>query len=45
MSDGDISVLLIAKKTAGNYGLAPKKWLAQLEAIRALPELQQCTEK
>jgi hypothetical protein len=39
MTDGDISVLLIAKKMAGNYGLAPARWLAQLEAIRALPEI------
>lgn len=36
----DISVLLIAKKTAGNYGLAAKKWREQLEQIRALPEVQ-----
>lgn len=34
----DLTRLLIEKKTAGNYGLAPKKWRAQLEAIRALPE-------
>lgn len=36
----DISRLLIEKKTAGNHGLAPKRWMAQLEAIRALPEVQ-----
>ena len=34
----DMSVLLIAKWTKGNYGLAPARWLAQLEAIRDLPE-------
>jgi hypothetical protein len=37
----DMSRLLIEKKTgrsAGNYGLAPKKWAAQLDEIRALPE-------
>jgi hypothetical protein len=34
----DMSVLLIAKWTKGNYGLAPERWLAQLEAIRNLPE-------
>ena len=34
----DMSVLLIAKSTKGNYGLAPARWLAQLEAIRNLPE-------
>ena len=26
--------------TAGNYGLAPRRWLAQLEEIRALPEVR-----
>jgi len=34
----DITRLLIEKKTAGNYGLAPARWLAQLEALRRLPE-------
>jgi hypothetical protein len=34
----DISLLLIAKKAG--YGLAPRKWRASLEQIRALPELQ-----
>jgi hypothetical protein len=37
--DGDISRLLIEKKQAGNYGLAPKRWLAQLKALRELPEV------
>ena len=27
------------------YGLAPKRWLAQLEAIRRLPELESPGEK
>jgi hypothetical protein len=35
-----MSRLLIEKKTAGNYGLAPKRWVAQLEEIRAVPEVQ-----
>ena len=35
----DMSRLIIEKNTAGNFGLAPKRWLAQLEAIRLLPEL------
>lgn len=33
--------LLIEKKVGpagGNYGLAPKRWLAQLDEIRQLPE-------
>lgn len=34
----DISMLLIAKKAG--YGLAPGKWRASLEQIRALPEPQ-----
>lgn len=34
----DMTRLLIEKKTAGNFGLAPRRWVAQLEAIRALPE-------
>ena len=34
----DVTRMLITTKTRGNYGLAPKRWLAQLEAIRALPE-------
>lgn len=34
----DMTLLLIAHKTKGNYGLAPKKWREQLERIRALPE-------
>jgi hypothetical protein len=33
----DISRLLIEKKAG--YGLAPRKWRAALEAIRALPEV------
>ena len=33
----DISLLLITKKAG--YGLAPRKWRASLEQIRALPEL------
>ena len=36
--DLDMSRLLIQKTQAGNYGLAPRKWLAQLEALRELPE-------
>jgi hypothetical protein len=28
----------IPQATQGNFGLAPKKWYAQIEAIRALPE-------
>jgi len=36
--DADISRRLIEKKMAGNYGLAPGRWLAQLEALRRLPE-------
>lgn len=35
-----MSLLMIEKKTAGNYGLAPKRWLAQLEEIRRLPEIE-----
>ncbi len=35
----DMSRLIIEKNTAGNFGLAPKRWIAQLEAIRLLPEL------
>jgi len=35
----DMSLLLIAKKVPP-YGLAPKRWLAQLEAIRKLPEVE-----
>lgn len=35
----DISVALIEKK-APPYGLAPRRWLAQLQAIRQLPEAQ-----
>jgi hypothetical protein len=34
----DSSMLLIAKKA--DYGLAPRKWRASLQQIRALPELQ-----
>lgn len=34
----DMSRLIIKKSTAGNYGLAPTRWFAQLEAIRRLPE-------
>lgn len=30
--------LLIEKTMAGQYGLLPKRWFAQLEEIRALPE-------
>ena len=33
----DITLLLIEKKAG--YGLAPRKWRAALEAIRALPEV------
>lgn len=36
----DQSRRLIEQKTAGNYGLAPKRWVAQLEAIRDLPEIK-----
>ena len=35
-----ISTGLIEKKTAGNYGLAPKKWREQLQEIRQLPCVQ-----
>lgn len=35
----DATLLLIDKMTAGNYGLAPKRWRAQLEEIRQLPEV------
>lgn len=31
---------IIKAKTAGNNGLAPKKWTAQLEEIRKLLETQ-----
>ena len=34
----DLSRLLIELKMRGQFGLAPRKWLAQLEAIRSLPE-------
>jgi hypothetical protein len=34
----DVTRLLIELKTAGNHGLAPRRWVAQLEEIRALPE-------
>ena len=34
----DMTRLLIEKKMAGQFGLLPKRWVAQLEAIRALPE-------
>jgi hypothetical protein len=34
------ALLLIEKKMAGQYGLLPKRWVATLEAIRALPELE-----
>jgi hypothetical protein len=34
----DITRLLIEKMTAGNYGLAPRRWLEQMEEIRLLPE-------
>jgi hypothetical protein len=37
----DVSRLLIEKKTAGNYGLLPRRWVAQLEAIRGLPEAKE----
>lgn len=30
--------LLILEKMAGQYGLLPRRWFAQLEQIRALPE-------
>lgn len=40
----DMSRLLIEKKTAGNYGLAPARWLAQLEEIRQLPEVERPAE-
>ena len=40
----DMTRLLIEKKTAGNYGLAPARWVAQLEAIRRLPEIQPARE-
>jgi uncharacterized protein YjeT (DUF2065 family) len=33
----DISLLLIAKKAG--YGLAPRRWRAALDQIRALPEV------
>lgn len=36
----DLSRMLIENMTRGNAGLAPKKWMAQLEAIRALPEVK-----
>jgi hypothetical protein len=34
----DMSLLLIAKLAQANYGLSPSRWLAQLVAIRKLPE-------
>lgn len=30
--------LLIMEKMAGQYGLLPKRWFRQLEALRSLPE-------
>ena len=39
--DLDMSRLLIEKRQAGNYGLAPKRWAAQLDALRGLPEAKQ----
>jgi hypothetical protein len=39
--DLDMSLLLIEKKQAGNYGLAPKRWFAQLDGLRGLPEAKQ----
>jgi hypothetical protein len=39
--DLDMSRLLIEKKQTGNYGLAPKRWVAQLDALRGLPEAEQ----
>ncbi len=39
MADGRLSSeALIEKLTAGNFGLAPGRWLAQLDAIRSLAE-------
>lgn len=32
------SEFLILEKMVGQYGLLPRKWFAQLEQIRALPE-------
>lgn len=37
--DLDMSRLLIEKKMDGQYGLAPRKWTAQLDALRELPEV------
>lgn len=37
----DMSRHLIEVKMRGQFGLAPRLWLAQLEAIRALPEAKE----
>jgi hypothetical protein len=36
----DESRRLIAEKTAGNFGLAPRGWVRTLLEIRALPETE-----
>jgi hypothetical protein len=38
--DHEVTLLLLFSPTLG-YGLARKRWLKQLEAIRSLPEPQQ----
>lgn len=34
----DITLMMIVQFMAGNFGLAPRRWVAQLEEIRLLPE-------
>jgi hypothetical protein len=36
--DLDMTRHLIDKTQAGNHGLAPQRWKAQLDELRALPE-------
>jgi len=36
---------LIRVANTGNAGLAPKKWMEQLEAIRGLPETPAATDE
>jgi hypothetical protein len=38
MSPCDMSVLLIERLAKKNFGLAPRKWMAQLVEIRSLLE-------
>jgi hypothetical protein len=35
-----LPVEMLIAQNVPPYGLAPKRWLAQLEAIRGLPELE-----